>query len=161
MSSLRSQLPPSQQQQKFPWFLVTTCDPRNKDSKMKQNATGRHSNRKYRHVCQFLGPMMDLQVQYWGHERKSAVLPQVMEANYIWIRSNSWQREGVCAHLCLFVFAIEMQRRMEIRYYMKWNRVKGVNVGNMISAHWENLFPGLIEKTVSCSETGPSRKAKT
>lgn len=144
MSSLRSQLPPSQQQQKFPWFLVTTCDPRNKDSKMKQNATGRHSNRKCRHVSQFLGPMME--VHYWGHEWKPTVLPRVMEANYIWIRSNSWQREGVCAHLCLFVFATEMQRRMEIRNYMKWNRVKGVNAGNMISAHWENTISWLQRK---------------
>lgn len=125
---------------------MTTCDPRNKDFKIKQNATGRLANRKFKHVYQFLVPMMDMQVHYWDHERKPAVLPQVMEGNYIWIRSNSWDKDGVCTHLCLFVFAIQRQRRMEIRNSMKWNRVEGVHIGNIISAHWESTIFWLQRK---------------
>lgn len=114
--------------------------------KLNQMQQGRHANRKFKHVCQFLGPVMDLHVHYWDCKRKPAVLPWLMEANYIWIRNNRWDKEGVCAHLCLFVFAIERQRKMEIRNYMNWNRVRGVHVGNMISAHWENTISWLQRK---------------
>lgn len=72
---------PVNSNEKFPWLPVITNDPRNKDSKIIQNATGLHATRKFKHVCQFLGPMRVLQVHHWVHKRKPTVLSEVLEAN--------------------------------------------------------------------------------
>lgn len=42
--------------EEFPWFPVIAYDPRNKDSKIMQNATSLHAAGKFNHVCKFLGP---------------------------------------------------------------------------------------------------------
>jgi len=62
--------------EKFPWFLVIVYDPRNKDSKIMQNATSLHATGKFYHVCKFLAPIRVSQVHCWVHKRKLTALSQ-------------------------------------------------------------------------------------